>query len=167
MKGLRTIKYEDITQNQIIKFWSHVSILDKESCWLFFGGNGKRGYGMISINGESHLAHRISYVINNKIDLDVLVCHTCDNPPCVNPSHLFIGSQVENMLDMFEKERVVRPTCEDHHMAKLTNDLVNLIRYKKIMGSRYLDLVREFNIPKSTLVKICTFETWRNLPLST
>ena len=82
----------------------------KNGCWNWIAGTNYSGYGTFycTINGKrtNHAAHRYSYFLYNaKLPKDMFVCHKCDNPLCVNPDHLFLGTHQDNMQDMFEKGR--------------------------------------------------------------
>jgi hypothetical protein len=75
-------------------------------CWPWTGYTNTRGYGVIRINRRTVLAHRIAYQVERgPIPDGLFVCHHCDNPPCCNPAHLFLGTQTENMRDMISKGR--------------------------------------------------------------
>lgn len=94
----------------IKKFWSKVSIVkDKKSCWVWAQSlkAHKFGYGVVEFKGKKKVAHRFAYELVNKLSLlsSQKVCHKCDNPPCCRPSHLFIGSQKDNVDDMISKLR--------------------------------------------------------------
>ena len=70
-------------------------------CWLWAGAKTISGYGVFSIKDKKHLAHRVSYELTHDLELtpDVFVCHSCDTPLCINPSHLFAGGLILNKLD--------------------------------------------------------------------
>lgn len=88
-------------------FWKRVSKTD--SCWLWTGAKCGRGYGHLRRNKLDKMAHRESWEIHNgSIPSGMWVLHTCDNPPCVNPTHLFLGSREENISDMYRKGREFR-----------------------------------------------------------
>jgi hypothetical protein len=75
-------------------------------CWLWVGSTNNKGYGQLFMNGRLQLAHRVSYQLHaGPIPDGVIVCHKCDNPPCVNADHLFLGTQTTNMADMSSKGR--------------------------------------------------------------
>lgn len=87
------------------RFWSKVNIGTQDECWWWTGYRFKAGYGQFSIRRRGYLAHRISYVISTGIDIPhgMLICHKCDNPPCVNPSHFFLGTTSDNIIDAVNK----------------------------------------------------------------
>lgn len=95
----------------IRKFWSRIEILDDSSCWFWEASKNAYGYGLIPLKiGKRQykllLAHRVSYIIaNGDIPEGYVIRHKCDNPPCVNPNHLEIGTQGDNMRDKVERNR--------------------------------------------------------------
>jgi len=79
---------------------------DIEGCWNFTGHKTADGYGKVNYRGKSMLAHRVSYlIVNGRLPADLLVCHRCDNPSCINPSHLFLGTDFDNTMDAIKKGR--------------------------------------------------------------
>ena len=83
-----------------------MSIVNKtNSCWIWTAGTNQKGYGQIKVNGKTKAAHRISYMIYKGEIGDLYVCHTCDNPPCINPDHLWLGTCKDNHQDREIKRR--------------------------------------------------------------
>ncbi len=113
------------------RFLEYVNKTD--TCWIWTGslGGDNRNYGSFNVNGRTKRAHRVSYELyKEKIPKGLLVLHSCDNPSCVNPEHLFLGTQKDNMQDMSNKGRSLRG--DKSIMSKLTNEQVLEIRSKYI-----------------------------------
>ena len=88
------------------RFWEHVDILSEDECWIWQDCTNQCGYGSVGLNGKAHLAHRIAYELCvGPIPEGLCVLHTCDRPACVNAAHLFLGTQVDNILDCVAKGR--------------------------------------------------------------
>lgn len=88
------------------RFWERVDKRAPQECWPWLGRTNALGYGTIDDKGTSKLAHRVSYELHvGPIPENHLVCHDCDNPPCCNPAHLFLGTDTENIQDMINKGR--------------------------------------------------------------
>lgn len=116
------------------RFWPKVKRSDE--CWEWTGGLNNRGYGVFWITGGQRvLAHRYAFVrevgpISDGLDL----CHRCDNPPCVNPAHLFLGTRSDNMRDMDRKGRRRSPRGETHPHSTLSDESVAEIRARYVPG---------------------------------
>src|SRR5689334_5076325 len=119
------------TPKFLARFWSRVDrtagMLD---CWLWTARKNADGYGCISIYNKERLAHRISYdIAYGNLTADLLVLHTCDNPSCVNPYHLFLGTDLDNVRDKEQKSRGNHVHGEQHGQCKLTDTQVDEIRH--------------------------------------
>jgi hypothetical protein len=88
------------------RFWDKVGVANAQGCWPWIGAKMYYGYGKIRNHYKTVGAHRVSYELNvGKIPDGYCVLHKCDNPECVNPDHLFLGTQADNLKDMFKKGR--------------------------------------------------------------
>lgn len=104
--------------------------ITKSECWEFNGPRHRQGYGAITINGKGVRASRLAYQLWVGSVGDLHVLHKCDNPPCINPGHLFLGTQADNNADMRAKGRQVRVVLrgDDAPWSKLTSEKVRWIR---------------------------------------
>jgi len=120
---------------------------------------------MISNNYKMLGAHRVSWELHNgKIPEGLFVCHKCDNPICVNPEHLFLGTQLDNMADRKNKGRYVFPPefkGEHHIHAKLNNRLVAEIKSIKNMSVNRI--AKAYSVNRSTIQNILDGTTWRDV----
>lgn len=116
-------------------------------CWEWLRGKDRHGYGRMFIPGTKTTigAHRMSYEENKgPLDKALYVCHTCDNTSCVNPEHLFLGSQKDNMKDMIEKK--------GHYSAQLTWGQVQDIR--EATGKTHQAIADEYKVARTTITNI-------------
>jgi hypothetical protein len=92
-------------------FWIKVDKKSKEECWEWNASCRPNGYGIFKTKSKNHSSHRLSYELayGEILDKDLKVCHSCDNRKCVNPNHLFLGTQSENMKDCYLKGRTILP----------------------------------------------------------
>lgn len=114
-----------IKDSDLNRFWSRVGNIDnKEDCWEW-QGRIKGGYGQFKFGNVVYVAHRVSYFLHFKVDpLQNLCCHTCDNRKCINPNHIFLGTQLENYEDAVNKKRATVIKGETHMNAKLNEEKV-------------------------------------------
>lgn len=108
MRKFALINYVDIDQEC---FWPKVDRQSSNECWNWLASLDKDGYGYFSIDSVSRKAHRVAYVLaNGKLKTSLFVCHSCDNPSCVNPAHLWAGTSRQNIDDMIIKSRSLTGT---------------------------------------------------------
>ena len=158
-------KYKD--KNNIERFITNVNIGDK--CWEWNGHRDKDGYGRFHIyytktKKQTNIgAHKVSYELfyGKLVPGGMCVCHTCDNPTCVNPNHLWLGTNQDNMDDKINKGRQIHG--ENHHRAKLNWEKVKEIRvlYNNGENSRE-QLSKLFEMDKSTISDICNNIIWHD-----
>lgn len=164
------------TDADIKRFWSRVDKKSEDACWEWEGYRNIEGYGRITINSKLHLVHRVSWIIHNGEIPDgnlpygtMFICHTCDNPSCVNPAHLFIGTNKDNMRDKNDKGRGGGRGLkgEENSMHKLTECQVKEIREKYEPRVYTLDmLAAEYGVTFQHIQTIITNKAWRHLPLT-
>jgi hypothetical protein len=126
----------------------------------------KKGYGMAHLNGVPIPAHRASYYIFKGEITKPCVCHTCDNPKCVNPDHLFQGTHKENTQDAINKGRHPLSNLkkgEDHHSSKLTESMVLEIRKKYKEGMFTYQLGDMHGVSQQTISKIINRKIWKHI----
>jgi hypothetical protein len=123
-------------------------------CWLWLGHRNDNGYGVFSVGQKLVLAHRHVWEQTNGVKLEdgQKVLHTCDNPPCVKPDHLFRGTQKDNVTDMMTKGRGRKASGEQHGKSKLSNAQAANIR--EASGKSLSVLGREFGVSRSTVSRI-------------
>lgn len=141
------------------QFWNKVKITDLLSCWLWLGARDKSGYGRLRWRGAFDRAHRVAYSIAiGSIPAGQHVLHSCDNPACTNPSHLFLGTPQDNMVDMAAKDRACHGI--QIHNARLTPSKVRLIRPSR---NSNVVLARQFDVNTSTIHRVRARQIWRHV----
>jgi hypothetical protein len=160
-----TLKMPDSLPLKVIaRFWRRVAMRGLDECWQWTGRTNELGYGNFSMCNREYLANRIAYFLYNQHDpFGYLVCHTCDNPTCCNPAHLFLGTDSENSADMVAKGRHLmnRLRGDRNHKSKLTADQVREIRRRYAAGGISLKkLGNEFGISRPATGLIILRKNW-------
>lgn len=151
------------------RFWPHVQIRSHDKCWPFTGKDTIRdGYGVVTLSAKPRvrwLAHRLAwFVTNGPIPDGLLICHHCDNPPCCNPRHLFVGTSKDNTRDCINKGRAKHPKGEWCHSTVLTEAKVLKIRaIYKLGGISRTDVGKLFGVSKGAIQKIVTRRSWTHI----
>jgi hypothetical protein len=160
--------------NTEVDFWKHVQ--KTNGCWLWIGATLPKGYGYWHVAGRRVYAHRYVWTITfGKIPESLFVCHHCDTPSCVRPSHLFVGTAKDNMTDMWRKGR--GPTGARHGSqthpesiprgqrifgVKLTEDIVRSLREEYAVGGISITrLAAKWNLSRSLVAHVIMREAWK------
>lgn len=136
------------------RFWEKVEIGEIDECWEWQANKLPKGYGtfkdeMLKIN----LAHRMAYFLKNgDFDRNLVICHSCDNPPCVNPNHLFLGTQKDNLEDSVQKGRF--PKGEKHHNSLISDEKKEYILKMISEGKKLIEIANQLEIPYHTVTNI-------------
>jgi hypothetical protein len=150
------------------RFWEKVdSSGGPDACWPWLGVRVKGGYGRIGVGTErGHVqvpSARIAWELENGPSVPgEWALHRCDNPPCVNPKHIFMGTPKQNSEDMSAKRRA--PFGERQHAHVLCEEDVIQIRALSFLGVPLRELVKIFGLPKVTIHKAATGKTWPHVP---
>lgn len=152
-------------------FDAHYRIDPISGCWNWQRGTNGVGYGKFYLSGNRRdgtlkeiLAHRFSYErAHGSIPDGMHVCHRCDNPACVNPAHLFAGTNRENMLDCLRKGRIryVPHLREQNGNAKLTPEQVSAIKSQFKSGCTKAHLARTYGVSERQIKRITDGEQWQ------
>lgn len=137
-------------------FWLYVDRSGgPEACWPWTRAKTRGGYGHMSVNGVDVRVHRYAWrLVNGPIRRGLFVCHKCDNPPCCNPRHLFLGTHTDNMRDGVSRAR----------LGKLTAEQVQSIRAALAEGAGVRALARQYGVDHSAVSRINTGRHWTSLP---
>lgn len=178
--------HPQFTPDVLARFWSKVKVANPSECWEWQAGRIRlagRNYGRFTLNGKEIRAHRFSYLLHTGPILDDLfVCHTCDNPPCVNPAHLWLGTNADNQRDASIKGRSANnwrppkgnahwtryrnqdvPKLSNHPRAKLTEAIVTEARKLASEGRQYCHLARSVGATTTSLSYAVKRKTWKTL----
>jgi hypothetical protein len=146
-------------------------VKNSDGCWYWIAHRDSGGYGNFRMNGRLEKAHRASWMIHSgEISKGIEVCHKCDNPPCVNPEHLFLGTPKENMQDCIAKKRFMSPARiaaqtrgSDRYNAKLNEDQVREVHAMFARGISKAKIARHFGVSYSCTNNILLGISWKHL----
>lgn len=155
------------------RFWSKVSIRGPKDCWPWLAGLTRCGYGRVKrVKNEKVLAHRMSWELHygpipeGSDYHGICVLHRCDNPACVNPAHLFLGTNADNVADKVSKNRQAKntvPLGEKNHASKLNSRQVSLIKRCLKVGVKLSVLSKILKISLPNICAIKSGRTWSHI----
>lgn len=132
-----------------VRFWTSVLIGEEDDCWPWQLSTRGAGYGSFKLNGKRLVAHRMAWVFTYGSPGDFCVLHSCDNPPCCNPKHLFLGTDADNMVDAMKK---LRHAYGERHHSILTEEIVLKARQEYGLGGvTYKMLAAKHGVTKSAM----------------
>lgn len=153
--------------DSVLLFWKKVNrSVGYGGCWLWVGARNAKGYGVLRRGMKNILAPRFSYRIHNgQFDESLWVLHRCDNPPCVNPCHLFLGDCSVNMKDCSSKGRLVipHPSGEAHPRSRITAEIARKIRQLRAIGLTEVRVAEIVQTTKRVVNGVSSGQTWRNV----
>ncbi|WP_226623135.1 HNH endonuclease [Brucella anthropi] len=145
-------------------FWRRVDVRGPDECWPWTGYVSAKGYGRLRVGGRTTHAHRLAFSLTHKRTLGVkeVVCHHCDNPPCCNPAHLFVGSVADNNRDKAQKgrARTARRPGAANPNARLSQADVIDIRSRIARGETNMAISRDYPVSHSMISRIKTGKAW-------
>jgi hypothetical protein len=153
----------ELTDKMIKRFWMRVLKKGLNECWNWIGGKTK-GYGAFRVGSRVYRAHRISYhLAYGECPDDLMIMHACDNPRCVNPSHLTLGTCADNLHDMVVKGRSNRG--ERNGNAKLTTKKVMKIKMLLTQNVPHKQIASMTNVPLHQVKNISYGHTWKHVTI--
>ena len=156
---------------ELTRFWLKVKVADANECWEWQAGLFSNGYGQYRVGKKKVKAHRFSYrIFYGKIPDGLCVCHICDNPKCVNPVHLFLGTHKDNSNDRDRKKRGCYNNCQPQPGAKNGSSKLNPNQVISILnfcasGISLEKISQAFNISKSQVRNIKHRRSWQCLQI--
>lgn len=147
------------------RFLNKLIIGRKSDCWEWQGSKTIEGYGRIKIEGVWLLAHRMAWMIdkNEEVPSSMEICHSCDNPPCCNPYHLFLGTHRENMKDMAVKKRSRKHAGSNNGNSKLTEDRVREINRFLAAGGKRKEAAANNGVCLAVIDRIVNKIHWKHV----
>lgn len=163
MVGTEQNLYSLSRPNDLKKFFLSNIRISKEGCYEWIGKKNNDGYGTLTIDKKTSSVHRYMAALSLGFDIksELCVLHKCDNPCCINPEHLFIGTQEENIQDMVRKKRIRVGSSKP--LSKLNEDSVKKIKELLLAGMFQYEIAKMFNIDRTIISRINTGEAWKHV----
>lgn len=158
------IKENVITEKDLKRFWKKVDVQGLDDCWEWQASQAS-GYGVFGFRKRRFPSHRFSYLVSHGDIGELHVLHSCDNPLCCNPKHLFLGSHQENMTDRNKKGRASGGSLkgEESPNAKFTNNIVLKMRELYANGIKQDAIARKFNTSQTVVSGIVSRKYWKHI----
>lgn len=145
------------------RFLAHVLVRGWDDCWPWTGTPDRKGYGKITLRGVEFRAHRIAWQrMHGRDPSDLLVLHSCDNPPCCNPRHLKLGTHADNQREKRERGRSTRGEANPGG-GKLTTDDVHEIRRRLAAGETGKRIAADYGVSSTLVYKIHRRQLWQHV----
>ncbi len=161
-------------EEQAARFWSRVEKRGEDECWEWKAGRIPQGYGMFHPYVNPLRSHRVSYYLSTGVDpKENLVLHSCDNPPCCNPKHLSIGSNMENSMDMMKKRRGLKGVPKKNYVFPSNQkpktrkfDVLKVIEVRRLrsQGVQLSVIAKMFNASRAQVGRIVYGYSWAHVP---
>jgi hypothetical protein len=154
--------HSSMNSSDVARFWSKVDVRGPDECWLWKAARQVHGYGAFRVDGETKISSRFSFFLTHGRWPEGFCCHSCDNPPCCNPAHLFEGSQDSNMKDAGSKGRM--PRGERHWNSKLTTgDVQDIVANYTLCRVTQRELGIRYGVGPDVISRIVTGKRWRHV----
>lgn len=157
----------ELRQQDVDLFHEKYIVNEKTGCWDWVRAKDTKGYGHMKVRGFHFIASRLSFLIHNGyLPDDLMVCHSCDNPGCVNPGHLWLGTAKGNMQDMISKgrQRWVSRRGEENPRAVLSESQAREVIELIAAGLNNRAIAKRYGVTHASISNIRRGKTWRELP---
>ena len=147
--------------SEICAITSHVKVAGTRECWLWASSVNDTGYGTYRLPDRSITAHRFIYAyFKGPVPNGMCVCHTCDNPACCNPSHLFLGTRRDNMRDMVKKGRNACTVGVRNPRARLNEEAIKVIRHPSLAHKTHVQLAAAYGVTPGMIGHVRAGRNW-------